>query len=482
MPKKQSIKISNKLYQLRWLALFIFILGYIATFTHFPNHTIEYFSLTFICIIACFVLLAKLNRPFINNLPIWIILSVLLVAYFLKFYMLIIFIDFMEIKEIATYYHYLVSENVMYETFFIMSSAFFVFCMTAWVIIEFSHISIDTSKTCNVDYKSLIPSLQILIIVLILITSFITYLSGASRMGADTVELPFRLSGWLYNIRVTLLPLLLLLLISSADNSGIHKHLRIAIILLLIHGISDILLRSSRGALLNIAIMLSMLFIIKGRVTRKGINLVLAVVLVTILAFPFLTVYRANRAKNDIQSVVTSLEDSIFEVSFYSQSYLDTLLKTIISMSNRLVGSEALLVAATNDSPLGFDFLNISVHNYFTFHVLGVPPHAITGFAPSLLGWLYLIGELNLVIVGMFLYVFMVWIIWKTLLKTNLCCREVALAFFLFLLIGYSSGGIPNRFLLDVIISISSIAACEIIMRSFVKKKRLRFLYEQQNN
>jgi hypothetical protein len=246
---------------------------------------------------------------------------------------------------------------------------------------------------------------------------------------------------------------------------NLRKHLVFGITLLILHGISEIIFRASRGSLLIMFLTLIMLFVITDRLTKKRLQLFVIIIISTILLWPLVTAYRYFRAESDVTAVIIPVKGAFFYVSKSSTSFLNTLIESFINTYNRIIGSDALLMAMTSESHIGSEIFNIPVHKYFTNIVVGLPSWSSTSMAPSLLGWFYLVGGSLMVFIGTFFYVIIVWIIWNVISKSNLYCKPVVQAFFLFWVFVYTSGGLPEKLKVVFLVNVGTIIVCEWIVR-----------------
>lgn len=455
-------------YEFRWIIPLIFVFGYLTTSSHFDGVLLEYFIFHMLSIFACCVLLTRLASSFKENLPIWTIFSVFIVAYYLKFYLIIIFSSSI---EMLPYYKYVRSGEILYKTFISLSYAFLVFCLTSWVLIGRAKPIKYNLLPGKVDYRSLIVCLELTIVFLIITTGGIMFVYGIGRMSATNVYLPFRLAGWIFHIRFTFLPFLILLLIWCSDRMHLRKHFLFGMTLLVMHGLTEMLLRASRGSLLIIFIMLMMMFVITGQLTKKRLRLFFMIMFSTVLAWPFITTYRFLRTVSDVTSVAGPLQLALSNVLMSWASFTRFFTASFINLLNRFVGVDALMIAMTSNKKLGLKVFSVPVHEYFTISVAGHSSRASTSFAPSLLGWFYLVGGEVMVAVGICLYVYLIWVIWNALSRSKLYCLPVAQAYYLFLVFTITSSGFPEKVSLMVMVTAGTIAVSEWIMRLFVQKE-----------
>jgi len=438
----------SKWYKSRWLLLIMFFVGYLATYSKLKGFEVEYLSLTFFSILACCLLLTRLNPPLHKKLPIWIILAVFMVAYYFKFYWMVYDPEILGVGWVMRKLYSLIqSPTVLFETFTTISYAFITFCVTAWFLLGHTRsLHMEPSKR-RINYRAVISILLWLIPILMGITAYVMYITGIGRMGADNPYLPFRLAGWITYIRKMFIPALLLLLIWSSDKVDLRKCFTFGIILLFLHGLSIMLLSASKGALLLPFVILIILFLVTRRVTKKRVLLFCIILLITIILFPIISYYRNLRTADLHVPIGSSLVAAIINISSdESFSFFNLGKEATASVMLRFTGADSIVqIRGANFPPLYTDVFGMSVSKFFTFDVIGYPPNAIQGMAPSFLGWFYLVGGNGLVVIAMAFFVFLSWFCWRLLAKLKLRCLPVAQSLFLWWIFYLFSEGVLDR-------------------------------------
>lgn len=454
-----------------WLLPPLFFIGYLATYSKLEEFAIQYLGLTFFSIIACCLLLTRLTPPLHKKLPIWIIFAVFILAHYFKFYLMVhnpeILGDGWVMRKL---YFLLQSPTVLLKSVATISYAFITFCLTGWFLLgDSKSLKMDRFKG-RIHYKAVILVLLWLIPILMGITTYIIYITGICRMAADNNPyLPFRLAGWIFYIRMILIPALLLLLIWCSDKAGLRKYIGTGIILMLLHGISDMLLRSSRGVLLGLFIMLIILFLVTERITKKHVLLFGIILLTTIMLWPVISSYRYIRVAGGSIPIGTSFLEALDNIwSSASFAFFNILKETGISIIYRFTGADSLVhIMDAGFQPLYVDTFggSMSVAKFFTVDVIGFPAGATHCSAPSSLGLFYLVGGNGLVVIGTFGFILLTWFCWRLLTKLKLRCLPVAQALFLWWIFGHFTGGVLNRLYLEILVLVGSIAVCEYLAR-----------------
>jgi len=455
----------NIVYYLFPISLLFFFL---VTYPHFRGFETAYFALTIFSIIAGQILLNRLDISLSLTMPVIVIFIIFAFAYYLKLYVLIINPDMLRQDFVSNkLYSLLQYPDVLFESYSTITYAFIVFCATTWLMLprfsaEIVHQSkhiLDTNHLCFVSFC--------LATALMIITFFIMYLTGISRAGADNPLLPFQIAGWTFNIRSVLIPALLLLLIWAADMAGMRKYLVLGILMLILHGFSDSILRASRSAILAQLIYLATFWIIIDRLTKKRALLLMIGFSIFIVLFPVFSSYRSIRATDYSSPLLSSLYDVAGHLYQQGTSSFNEIINEVgKSIFFRFTGADSLVqVIGGIARPLYADALGINVTRFFTVDIQGFPVEAIHGSAPSLLGWFYIVGGNAVVVISIFLLTLCVLIIWKWLPRRISHCTPVAQSVFIVWLIGLLTEGTLDRLLLKIAILIGSIIVCEVIAR-----------------
>lgn len=450
----------------RWLVIIVLIGGYAATFSKFGHWQVEYSALTLASLLACLLLLSVLNRPLEITAPVWLFLVLFLGAYYFKLYWML-----NEPKIVSTVWFphldWIVdSPEIVVSGYATTTYAFIAFSLTAWLCIVLAKPLRASSPKRRIHYVAVASHLQWVISFLMAVTSYLMYITGIAIMGAESVYLPFRLAGLIYYTRVALIPALLLLLIWCSDEADLRKYVRAGIILLCLHGLSDILLRGSKGALLLLFISLGFLFLVTGRMTAPRAWFMISIGVLNILLWPLILNYRYLRdpTRGIIHTVVGAM-GSVWQGEYPVSEALSGMLTGVLS---RFTGIEGLLASVgVGFEPIGFTKLfDPMVERIFTIEVLGYSRDAIHGSAPGLLGWFYIVGGHYLAVVGSVSFVVLTWYFWCFLRKVRLICRPVAQALFLGLVFGLAMDGMLNYLGVGVVTTVGSIGVCELLVRN----------------
>ena len=445
---------------LRWLILLIFLFGYLSTFTHFEALSLEYLVLTIISFLSCCFLLSRLDQPVQNALPFWLIFFIFIIAYYIKFYWIVWNPE--SSKHLWFLHLQYISESpdillIGYSTF---TYAFAAFCFLGWWLLA-SKTGTQAQMKASIDYAGTITNL-LWIIPFFMAASFLVMQRFAiGVMGRESSPLPFRLSGWIYYIRIVLIPMLLLLLFWCSDQARKNKYITIVCVLIIIHGLSDILLRSTRGSIFWLAFDLTVLFVISGRISRKRLYLIALLVLFTILIWPIITAYRGIR----IDYPDAPIGSALYKLSDMESSFGEMFAQGFQSLFLRVPGIDSLLpIIASNIEPSGItNLFSYQIERTFTFDVLGFNISAIQGCSPSLLGWFYLVGGRYLVIIGTVVFTLSTWYGWQLLPKLKLKTLPIIQTFFIVIIFGIATDAPLYNLDLILLTFTGSAAFCEVV-------------------
>jgi hypothetical protein len=463
----------------RWLLLCPFVVGYLLT-----NPVLEgdsgYLWATLATIASCAILLSRLDRSLDITLPFWTIFAVFLVGYYIKFYWVVLDPNFL--KEAGELIALAYSPTALLPAFNLATTAFVSFCLTAWVLLGLTgRREVPNGAETHVEaYRSVARFLVWLTPALMLFTFWIAYETGILIMGAASVNLPFRLAGMIFYARSTLIPALILMLIYCGNKADERVRTSIGIALLFIHGLSDVLLRSSRGQFVVMVFALGALLLVSGKVLRRSaLSILLVGVLITSMLAPVITEYRNYRALSPEASIAEALIGGVQSESVAEVSFTELFTSGFRFVAMRVVGMEMLLVyMGYHVMPLGDSALAVmqsprGFAGYVTMDLLGVPEYVSTSAAVSLVGWFYLVGGTISVVVGILGYLVLVWALWSGLRRLRLRILPVAQAILLVWVYTVTSEGTLDAQFLPLMATLASIVVCEWLVRWFEHSRKV---------
>ena len=398
---------------------------------------------TLVSLFAFALLLSRLGRGYRRTLPFWVLFMYVWFAYYLKFYWIAV------VPEIGLDFlppDYVFSTTSAWEQSYLSTTvgtvAIFV---TAWYCIGLRDIQV-TRSNASVPRANLAASFQQLGIaalwtstVLAVLTTIVTIKTGISVMGMESPELPFHLSGIVYLARSVLIPALLLLAFWAAIESNDNRRARVALLVTILFGLAEMLLRSSRGALAPMILSVAFLLMLKGQL-RQYRRSIATVMLLVVALHPVISVYRNLRIGSggaaDLGRFIANAGALVLKGGEDVPS--GGLKLGLLSVLNRLTGSDLMLwFDGGGGHPLGLTAaLNVlrsprGLSGWLTFDAFGFPELAITAMAPGLFGWFYFVNGNSGVFFGLVAFTFGVYLLWNSLRRLRLRTEPVAMALFL---------------------------------------------------
>jgi hypothetical protein len=483
--KQRTVKVSWLKW--RWLLLAPFILGYLFTYSILREGE-TYLVLTLVAIASCMILLTRLNRSIDVTLPFWTILAVFLIGYYVKYYLLVLYPDlFLETGQMTGSSY---SSSALLPAFKLATIAFTCFCLSGWVFLGFARKRYlhDAVEADGAVYRSVARFLIWTVPFLMLLTYIIAYRTGIAIMGLASVSLPFRMAGVIFYIRTVLIPTLIIVLVLCGNKGEKSSYRRTGIFLLVLHGLSDVLLRSSRGQFIVLILALGFLFLLKGQgLKRSETAVLLAGFLLTIILAPFITEYRNYRIisqdKNIVSALIWSGQGGVGEKAGIGKTFASGLSFVLA----RLTGIDMLLrYTSLGVTPLGINAIDVirsprGIAGYVTIDLLGIPEQANTSSAVSLPGWFYLVGGTGFMAVGMIAFVAFVWAIWAHFRRLQLRILPAAQAIFLLWVYSIAVEGTLDTQGIMFIATLASIMLCEWLVRRFEKTAWKRHTHRFSN-
>ena len=355
---------------------------------------------------ACAYLLNRLDSVRAETAAVWLVLSVFIVFYFLR-YPYLMFDPTPVIAthpdSISTFFRN--NGDGLGEALAFSALAFCSFCLTAGALL--GRLNAAQNWTDDMPREAITrmaSALMIVIPLLMLVLGYVTYVHHIGQMGVPTGEpLPFRLKGIVFYGRTVVLPLMILALINFGTKLDSRPLALLGVSLLVVHGVSDMMLRGSRSSLL--LCLLLALFLIVGRgfkVRRMGLVIMAALVLAAIWLMPIVLQYRMLRMHSD--AGLWGLMQQAFAASH--DDALALLKHALLNVYYRIPGIEtAWAIINVDGKPLGSALWTtvrspFGMTGYLNFTLYHVPAEENTLYAPGFIGWLYLAGGHVLLLLG----------------------------------------------------------------------------------
>ena len=463
------------------MLLLIFVAGYSVTFVRFEAYALEYAVVTELAVVACSLLLTRLGGPLQVALPFWVLLGLFLVAYYLKFYWIVTVPQMNLISQFYLQSDYLSSTNALMAAFITTTYAFAAFCFAGWLVLGWLRRALHTEQAAGArpsqlacDYRLVSTLSLVAALVLVPLTAGIMGVYGIAVMGVEGERLPYHLAGLVYFTHGVLVPALLVLLFWSSWRAGLSRRTAFAVCLILLNGLVDMLLRSSRSGLLAALTLLVFVLLVEGhRIRVKHVMWLTVGLVLAAFLFPVVSLYRNLRFVEISGSVL-----SLFATAEHTAAgggllaIWNTLALGASSVLLRLTGIDMLAIFhGTAVQPLGSLAWAVmaspgGIPRYVTVNIMGFSPDAVNAAAPGLVGWFYLLGGNIAGAVGTALLAALAGIAWRVLGRLRLRSLPVAQVLFLSLLMSIAlDGTIDTTFTWTILVWPLSAAGCEWLCR-----------------
>ncbi|MCC6751752.1 MAG: hypothetical protein IT371_29135 [Deltaproteobacteria bacterium] len=479
-----------RLSVLRWLIPFMLPLGFLLSEDALGHLTTDYAMWTIVGTLAVAVTFWRIGLDWLRALPLIALLSLFLVGYYLQFYWSIFTPDSLE--DIYWELPFVVTESaVLAEAYEVINLGMLGLAAGTLLMLtlpapQHSLIPTDPRQLSTDDRSAFRKASTILLVispVLMLTSGVIMYAFNIAVSGARGVYLPFRMSGFVYYTHSMIVPALLALLIWCSDMAGLKRRMTLGIAMVVAQGILGMLLRSSRGVLFVLAILLFLVLLTSGRLNWRRMTPMIVFGLLMGLFWPLFTMYRTLRVIDPAITPLSALSESVASLFGGSES-LTTAYSSGMESTLRRMGNvySVILLAWKQVTPVGLKAVTVGgldVGRYFTVSILGYPADSPHSSATSLVGWFYVVGGKSLVFFGMAFFACYVDLIWRALRSLRLRTLPVAQATLIFWLAHIVLEGALDRIGLAMLVLTASIAAPEILLRSTVPRRRLPLFFRK---
>lgn len=205
---------------------------------------------------------------------------------------------------------------------------------------------------------------------------------------APETALPFKLAGILIYLKSSVIPVVLLACVLLFERSGHTLYSRLAAFSLILLGFLDMVFFETRGAALRSLLYIGLLWWVARFKLQRTDKIVILAIVVTL---PVMIA-----AVTELRLYGESLDSSVISRLFAGVNFL----------MFRVTGAEHLTAVVGFHTPLHLQDLMDTVSSprgipgYYTTELLGVDPNLPQTFAPSGLGWLYILGGPILLALG----------------------------------------------------------------------------------
>lgn len=419
----------------------LFIVGWFICRDFFDNDA-RFAWMSLLATIAASVFAFVTHRPIEGLFPLIILFTIFLIGYYIKFYWFAIelkagnlerLLEFLDLKT-----RHFLNPRDMLRAFELSTLGFFTFCCSGilTVLLRMGPYSINIAGIPKI--KRILKKTRILnglyIIAAFLLwgcTFFLIRWLGVGIHKHSNAQLPAGVAG-LIVYGSSLVPAILTYVISRSNNKGLRLFGLSGLIGLIVYGISEILIRGSRGAFVGALIIpLGTLWLVYGQFTRKRAFSLIAVFLVVALMRPVFTAYRTTLASSSSMSLGETIQHTIrVSKRIDSAGVYGSLIDSMVTVGERFVGVETLLFFAPGrlvDADISL-VLRGGLSQKFTQDVVGYGPTVTTHFnPPGLVGAFYFLWGKVGVVCGIFAFVFISQWIWGRLCHSHYWVTPVAL-------------------------------------------------------
>jgi hypothetical protein len=299
-------------------------------------------------------------------------------------------------------------------------------------------------------------------------TAWLSYHFDIGLMGSEIkLALPYRLRGVIFYFRSYVLMGALLMLAYVAYRQKSNSRFWWAIGLLVLNGMADALIRSSKAALLAPFLYVFFLMVAAEMPIRKRyMMLALLICVPMFLALPYLNNLRVFR------SAGLGVWEAVAQtISSTEMTPIESLIRWMVWVIYRLPGVEMLIgILGHPTPPIGANWPEIfarstGVAGFLTNDVFLTPPQHPHLAAPSYFGWWYLMfGRLGVVLGGAVLALF-VRFGWQAVLTLGNQAAIIVRIFFLMLLFMIVSEGTLDMLAKTVVAIFITVLILEATMR-----------------
>jgi hypothetical protein len=450
-----------------WAVLAVFGAGCWATIDFFPTGEDRgsYAVYTFAATLACAMFIFALRGSASKTLPHWILFGIFVWGYYVQFYWLLLLQDKPSLGVILAAS---MTPTSMLDVYRQSTTAFFLSALTLNVVRLFQAERAREDEEVPVTPETRLAACRVGILLGAVIFVATTVLMAVFGFGSPTRELhaPFRMAGWVLQSRRTLLPAVLLMVISFARDVRLRGYLGAALAILVASALADMILITTRGGLLIGALLWFSVLAVQGRLSKQVWTLMGVAVLATGGLFPLISRLRDNRVGGmqtydavqaaQLQGKNDEADEESVLSPFMRRFSGASMLIPIVNINARTSMSDALT---------GFYDSEVGVTAYNTIEVFGYKPGGGTGVAPSLLGWFYIAGGELGVGLGSVILVVLLSAAWQLARRLPLRTRPVLQALFATYLITRLSDGTLEDVLVPACTIGGSVLSLELLLK-----------------
>lgn len=472
-----SNRVSQALIAFSWVALGV---GFYITLPNLPSSTPIYLGLHIAnaLIISLAVMMFKLER--IENRGLWMAIVLYVFANFIRFYWLAI--DPSAIQPMLpypTYAQMMGRINDYFATYWIISLGLWMLIVGAIFgqIASRDSISMEIGRWNNASCTGVKAPMALLMLATLLLVGlgYLSHRFSIGVMGAIAGEpLPLRLKGVIFYARTVATPLLILCAIVLASSDSNRRIVVYGLLLLVLHGVSDMILRGSRSGLLLSTMLILFWYMESGiEFSRIRTGLLVAMGVVAVSLIPMMTRFRSFRVAQR-ESIFTSMEGAFQG----RESWIEEFGSGLKFVTFRIPGMESLWgIFAFDGNPLYRKAISIiltpdGIAGYLTLKIYqGISQEDNTLLAPGYLGWHYIVGGVPVICLGSLLLGAFTIYAWRKLGGRSFIFKQVIKIHFLWVLFVVMTEGTIDSIKGLIFIGMLTYGSMEIIFRMLRRGK-----------
>lgn len=283
---------------------------------------------------------------------------------------------------------------------------------------------------------------------------------GETGNDGGSAPLPFRLGGVVFYAKLVFIQYALLCYYYISSRIGNDQHRRWAIMLMVLYALSDMLVRSSKGSMVLLAVMIFFLLYFTGALSKKHLWVFSATMIVAIMLFPVMEVYRVARVLDPNASFMELIGRSMNLIASYGNletSDKGMAMKALTSFFDRLQGTDNFVAIQANiPNPLYWQWLDVYNLERYIDEVIGT-----VGNAPSMLGTFYLLTGKASIFFWMMTWTLFCGIFWRWLKFRGFLFKPVMQSWFMLWVLNMTTEGTLDSQFLYVLAAIASIHVLE---------------------
>jgi|ERR1035437_1172321 hypothetical protein len=412
-----------------------FAVGYALTAARMMEHGAEYFLLLVVDLLAAEYLFSRLRRqPLVAALPMWFLLWIFLLGYAFKLFTGLILAGTQSGSEVlpSSYLECFLDTTAVIKALRSYTLGFLAFAAVACFVSKWGISSVERRGEGGTQYREgatqyyrdVVGAMFLSGIGVMVFTGYLMYSTGVGVMGMTAVALPYRLAGIVYYGRLVVVPGIFITLVVWSDIAGRKKLGVLAGLVLVIHGVSEAVLSTSKFTLIFMIVMITLVkLMLHGRLSMTLKYALCSLGIAYAFVYPVVAQYRNYRmtVKSDLL-LPWSLALGDVTGKYTVGEWLGV---GTAAAFWRVPGIDIVTAIIETDPVVGVSVAGMpqGAIDYVSHDVFGQPEGGNSAMAPSLIGAMYLYGGDVLVVFGTAAFALAVALAWKLLGSRRLSGR-----------------------------------------------------------